>query len=106
MFFLQAVDLHFIKNIKADHCSFPGNEIAVIRKCSKVFLALTPEMWELLRETGKLQHLQELLVNGQAPRTLNLTTIVCSCPNLRSLNIVRGLNITMVSNVSRSMCSS
>ncbi|XP_071536132.1 F-box/LRR-repeat protein 18-like isoform X2 [Panulirus ornatus] len=53
------------------------------------------EVWEMLRETGSLHHLQELLVNGQAPRTINLTTIVCSCPNLRSLNIVRGLNITL-----------
>ncbi|XP_045624591.1 F-box/LRR-repeat protein 18 [Procambarus clarkii] len=72
-----------------------GDEIAVIKKCSRAFLALTPLMWDMLREAGPLYHLEELLVKGQAPRCTNLTSIIRSCPNLKSMNVMYGLNITL-----------
>lgn len=71
------------------------DNVAVIQKCSRVFLTLTPQIWDMLCKAGPLHNLKELLVTGQAPRSINLTSIIRSCPNLKSMNIMCGLNITL-----------
>ncbi|XP_042239521.1 uncharacterized protein LOC121877731 isoform X1 [Homarus americanus] len=71
------------------------NQIDIIKNCWRVSLSLTPSVWTMMREAGTLSQMEELLVKGHAPCSMNLTTIVRSCPNLKSLNVMNGLNLTL-----------
>ncbi|XP_042859699.1 uncharacterized protein LOC122245772 isoform X3 [Penaeus japonicus] len=67
----------------------------VLSKCSTLFLALTPYFREMVQETGILHNLTALSVKGQTPVTTNLSNIISSCPKLKCLNVLFGLNVTV-----------
>ncbi|ROT77660.1 F-box/LRR-repeat protein 18 [Penaeus vannamei] len=67
----------------------------VLSKCSTLFLALTPYFREMVQKTGILHNLTALSVKGQTPVNTNLSNIISSCPKLKCLHVLFGLNVTV-----------
>ncbi|XP_076035175.1 uncharacterized protein LOC143021501 [Oratosquilla oratoria] len=68
--------------------------VNMLQTCKRLLVNLTPDMVSTLQKVESLDSLETLMVKGQSPHIVNLTSLVRSCPNLKNFHVLDGLNLS------------